>query len=45
MPGTDMKTIKLLGFSFKSEPIWMLVFSIVPGVLGLLIVLFVILFR
>jgi hypothetical protein len=36
-----MKTTKLLGFSFKLEPIWMLVFAILPGVLGLLIALFV----
>jgi hypothetical protein len=28
--------MKLLGFSFKSEPIWMLVFSVAPVVLGVL---------
>lgn len=28
-------------FSFKLEPIWMLVFSLGPAILGLLIVLFV----
>jgi len=37
--------MKPFGFSFKREPICMLLFSIVPGVLGLLILLFVILFR
>jgi hypothetical protein len=34
-----MKSLKALGFSFKSEPIWMVVFSLGPAVLGLLIVL------
>jgi len=37
--------MKMIGFSFKSEAIWMLVFSIAPGVLGLLILFFVIMFR
>jgi len=37
-----MKTLRLFRFSFKLEPIWMLVFSIGPAVLGLL-VLFIIL--
>jgi hypothetical protein len=36
-----MKTVKLFGFSFKREPIWMLVFSLGPGVLGVMIVLFI----
>jgi len=35
-----MKTIKPFRFSFKSEPIWILVFALGPGVLGLLIVFF-----
>jgi len=38
-----MKTMKAFGFSFKSEPIWILVFSLGPGILGLLIVLFIVL--
>ena len=33
------------GFSFGREPIWVLVFSIAPVIVGLLILLFVILFR
>jgi hypothetical protein len=33
------------GFSFSREPVWMFAFSIAPTVLGLLILLFVILFR
>lgn len=37
--------MKLIQFSFKSEPIWMLVFSFVPGLLGLLVVLLVLLVR
>lgn len=35
--------MKLFPFSFKLEPIWMLVFSLGPVVVGSLIVLFVIL--
>lgn len=31
--------MKLLKFSFKYEPIWMVVFSFAPGLLTLLIVL------
>ena len=31
--------MKLIQFSFKSEPIWMLVFSFAPPVLGLLVLL------
>lgn len=38
-----MKTMKPFGFSFKSEPIRILVFSLGPGILGLLIVLFIVL--
>ena len=38
-----MKVRKLLGCSFKSEPIWMLVFTLAPTILGLLIALLVIL--
>ena len=34
-----------LGFSFNREPIWMMAFSAVAALLGLLIMLFVILFR
>jgi hypothetical protein len=34
--------MKLFRFSFKLEPIWMLVFSLGPAVVGLLIVLFVV---
>ena len=37
--------MKLIRFSFKSEPIWMLVFAVVPGLLGLLVVLIVLLVR
>lgn len=41
----DAETIimKLFRFSFKFEPIWMLVFSLGPGVLVLVIVLFLVL--
>ena len=35
--------MKLFRFSFKLEPIWMLVFSLGPAVVGLLIVLFIVL--
>lgn len=35
--------MKPFGFSFKSEPIWMLFFALAPAVLGLLGALFVIL--
>jgi len=38
-----MKTMKSFGFSFKSEPIWMLVLSLGPAVLVLVIVLFFVL--
>jgi hypothetical protein len=38
-----MNTMKPFRFSFKSEPIWMLLFSLAPAVLGLLIALFVVL--
>jgi hypothetical protein len=38
-----MKTTKAFGFSFKSEPIWMLLFSLAPAVVGLLVALFVVL--
>lgn len=31
--------IKLSGFSFKTEAIWMLIFSLAPAVAGLLIIL------
>jgi hypothetical protein len=31
--------MKLIQFSFKSEPIWMLLFSVAPLALGLLILL------
>jgi len=30
----------ILKFSFKAEPLWILVFSLIPGVLGLLAFLF-----
>ncbi len=36
-----MNTLRLFRFSFKLEPIWMLVFSIGPAVLGLLALLVV----
>jgi hypothetical protein len=38
-----MKTMKPFRFSFMSEPLWMLVFSLAPAVSGLLIVFFVVL--
>jgi uncharacterized protein YacL len=38
-----MKTMKSLRYSIKSEPIWMLVFSLGPAVVGLLVALFVML--
>jgi len=37
--------MKPLGFSFKSEPIWMLFFSLSPALLGLLIGLVAVLLR
>jgi hypothetical protein len=37
--------MKLIQFSFKREPIWMLVFSLAPAVLGLLILLLALLLR
>jgi len=37
--------MKMSGFSFKREPVWMLALSVAPAVLGLLILFFVILFR
>jgi hypothetical protein len=37
--------MKLIRFSFKSEPIWMLAFSLVPGLLGLLVLLLALLLR
>jgi len=37
--------MKLTEFSFKREAMWMLMFPIAMGVIGLLILLFVILFR
>ena len=37
--------MKLTRFSFKSEPIWMLVFAVAPGVIGLLILLLALLLR
>lgn len=35
--------MKPFGFSFKSEPIWMLLFAFAPGALALLIVLLIVL--
>ena len=38
----DGRTLmKLIGFSFKTEAIWMLVFSFAPAIVGLLFVLIV----
>lgn len=37
--------MKLTQFSFKSEAIWMIVFAVVPGVLGGLILLLALLLR
>ncbi len=37
--------MKLIRFSFRAEPIWMLVFAVVPGVLGLLVLLLALLLR
>jgi len=34
-------TMKLSGFSFKTEAIWMVVFNFAPAVVGLLIVLLI----
>ena len=33
--------MKLIEFSFKTEAIWMLIFSLAPAIVGLLIVLVV----
>jgi hypothetical protein len=35
--------MKLSQFSFKKEPVWMLVFLLGPAVLGILVALFVVL--
>ena len=40
-----MKRIRVPGFSFHTEPFWMLMGSVVPAVVGLLVVLFVIAIR
>jgi hypothetical protein len=37
--------MKVIRFSFKSEPIWMLLFSFAPAVVGLLLLLMVWLLR
>ncbi|MGH9962014.1 MAG: hypothetical protein ACREBC_33610 [Pyrinomonadaceae bacterium] len=37
--------MKLIQFSFKSEPIWMLVFSLAPALVGLVFLLLVLLLR
>jgi hypothetical protein len=37
--------MKLIKYSFKSEAIWILIFSLAPLALGLLLFLFVRLFR
>lgn len=37
--------MKPLRFSFKSEPIWMLLFSLGPATLGLLVLLVVLILR
>jgi hypothetical protein len=37
--------MKLIRFSFKSEPIWMFLFSLAPAVLGLLVILLALLLR
>jgi hypothetical protein len=37
-----MKTAKPFRFSFKREPIWMLVFALGPAILGILVALLVI---
>ncbi len=40
-----MKKIKAPGFSFHTEPVWMLMGSAVPAIIGILIVLLVTLLR
>ena len=40
-----MKKLKVPGFSFHTEPFWMLMGSAVPAIIGILIVLFVVLLR
>jgi hypothetical protein len=40
-----MKKMKVPGFSFHTEPFWMLMSSVVPAVIGILIVLSVALLR
>lgn len=40
-----MKKMKVPGFSFHTEPFWMLMGSVVPAVIGILIVLLVVLLR
>ena len=41
----DVEVMKFIRFSFKSEPIWMIVFTLVPAVVGLLILLLALLLR
>ena len=40
-----MKKIKVPGFSFHTEALWMMMGSVVPAVIGILIVLLVVLLR
>lgn len=40
-----MKKMKVPGFLFHTEPFWMLMGSVVPVVIGILIVLLVVLLR
>ena len=40
-----MKATDLIRFSFKSEAIWMLIFSLAPAVVGSLILLVAVLLR
>jgi len=37
--------MKPFTFSFKREPVWILIFSLAPAALGLLILLFVVMLR
>jgi hypothetical protein len=37
--------MKLINFSFKAEPVWMLVFSFAPAVIVVLVVMLLLLIR
>jgi hypothetical protein len=40
-----MRKLKVPGFSFHTEPFWMLMGSVIPAIMGILMVLLVVLLR